>query len=480
MGFMPDGCSNLLCLPPAWVDTIYFVILLIANLLNCLIALAQILLVGKKHCRCWGDQQPQQPLQAVPVAVIVPCYLPNEQTIIESTIEHILLHLEWPGPVTLHVVYNTPAPLPFEATLQQLDGREYAPQRRLRVTRAEGSTSKAANLNLVLQTLQDEFVALFDADHHPDPNSLRLMMRRLVDTNACAVQGSTYIRNARSRRVSPLARAVDAEFFVTHFVYFPAMEVLASSGYFGGSNALWRTRVLASYAFDETMLTEDVDVSARALLDGMRISFCPEARSGELSPAGARALVAQRLRWFMGWEQVTHKYYWRVFFANLPLHRKIGFCYLFHLRWILLLAAVLAAVINPLLMSPMVYPLDTWSLSVQVCVYAAVCLYCFVAALALGASLEHDRRRPLAFVSLALFFLFGWAYVVLHFSTHTVAFIKVFTGTEGKWQVTTRSIKGTSPDTRTVTGRAARRDVAPALTEPLLVAVDADGNAPRR
>ena len=72
-------------------------------------------------------------------------------------------------------------------------------------------------------------------------------------------------------------------------------------------SALWRTSVLAQYPFDGSMLTEDVDVSARALLDGHRVGFCPKARSGELAPAGARALTAQRLRWFMGWEQVTHK-----------------------------------------------------------------------------------------------------------------------------------------------------------------------------
>ena len=95
------------------------------------------------------------------------------------------------------------------------------------------------------------------------------------------------------------------------------------------------------------MLTEDVDLSARVLLDGHRIGFCPKARSGELSPAGGRALIAQRLRWFMGWEQVTHKYYWQVFMTELSSWRKVGFCYLFHLRWLLLFAAVLAAVVNP-------------------------------------------------------------------------------------------------------------------------------------
>ena len=32
-----------------------------------------------------------------------------------------------------------------------------------------------------------------------------------------------------------------------------------------------------------------------------------------------------------------------------------------------------------------------------------------------------------------------------------IAFVKVFTGTEGEWQVTTRSIKGTSPTSKTTT-----------------------------
>ena len=307
-------CSNLLCLPPSLVEYLYFVILLIANVLNCLVGLAHVCILARRHWPC-AAASPARPMEAVPISVIVPCYLPNEQTIIVATVEHIMLRLEWPGPVTLHVVYNTPAPLPFEATLQALDGREYAAGRVVRVVRADGSTSKAANLNLVLSRLRDEFVALYDADHRPDPSSLRLLMRRLLDTNACAVQGSTYIRNTRGRHVSPLARAIDAEFFVTHFVYFPAMEVrrrmphsrltrasthatrhtpharhahatrtpcagpllsagagvppfacgqmLASSGYFGGSNALWRTSTLASYAFDTSMLTEDVDVSAR-------------------------------------------------------------------------------------------------------------------------------------------------------------------------------------------------------------------------
>ena len=154
-------CSNLLCLPVDWVDNIYFVILFIANILNCLTALAHIYMLAIRTIPCLGSKKPIQPMEAVPIAVVVPCYLPNEQTIILSTIEHIMQHLDWPGPLTLHVVYNTPAPLPFEATLQEYDGREFPNKRVVRVLRAEGSTSKAENLNLILQRITSAYVVLY-------------------------------------------------------------------------------------------------------------------------------------------------------------------------------------------------------------------------------------------------------------------------------------------------------------------------------
>ena len=81
----------------------------------------------------------------------------------------------------------------------------------------------------------------------------------------------------------------------------------------------------------------------------------------------------------------------------------------------------------------------------QLCVLTAVVLYAFVALLAICAGIAHDRHRPLSIAGVALFMVFGWLYVVLHFTLHTIAFIKVFTGRVGGWKVTERSIKGTSP-----------------------------------
>ena len=150
----------------------------------------------------------------------------------------------------------------------------------------------------------------------------------------------------------------------------------------------------------------------------------------------------------MGWEQVTRKYYCRVCSAPLTARRKLGFCYMFHLRWVLLLAALMAAVINPVITSPFVYPLPTWSPTIQTLCYTMLGFYLFVAVLGLATAVWHERR-PSVWLWTALFFAFGWLYVALHFALHTVAFLKVVTGNIGSWTVTSRSADtgGGSPHT---------------------------------
>ena len=146
----------------------------------------------------------------------------------------------------------------------------------------------------------------------------------------------------------------------------------------------------------------------------------------------------------------------------------------------LLFAALMAAVVNPIVTSPFVYPLPTWSYAiqaaqrqrrpfprdrspigtspflgpsshplapfwpcaVQACVYTALALYVFVAGLALCLVVHHERAAPAKWLWVALFFVVGWLYVALHFALQTVAFVKVVTGRLGEWTVTQRSAEG--------------------------------------
>ena len=132
-------------------------------------------------------------------------------------------------------MYNSPTDLPaIEADLAALEPIHFEGGRRVCVLRASDSRSKAENLNLVLGMVLDEFVsvcdpnpsravtltrtrtltltltahpnpdpdpnqvAIYDADHHADPDSLARMMDLLQARGCDAVQGSTYIRNVTS------------------------------------------------------------------------------------------------------------------------------------------------------------------------------------------------------------------------------------------------------------------------------------------
>ena len=109
MGYYPMGCSNIFCIEPDEVDTTYFYILAIVSFINCLVALATIYLVLRRIFRaCCTAPKADADTSETPVAVVLPCYLPNEQGIIVSTIDHILTRLAHEGPLTLYIVYNTP------------------------------------------------------------------------------------------------------------------------------------------------------------------------------------------------------------------------------------------------------------------------------------------------------------------------------------------------------------------------------------
>jgi len=220
------------------------------------------------------------------ITAIMPCYLPNEQDIMEDTAMHILEHVESPGPFKLHIVYNTPKPMPeVEAKLHALQGEYFG--RQLQISKCFGSTSKAENLNYAIPLVEDPYIVIYDADHNPDSDSLLHLYEKMERKDLDCVQGSTYIRNISE---SFLGRLVDAEFFIQHFLIFPAMKFATRTAFFGGSNALWKTHVIVEKTFNDKLQCEDVDFAMRMLLDDKKIEFCPEARSGELVPGSLKTL----------------------------------------------------------------------------------------------------------------------------------------------------------------------------------------------
>lgn len=244
---------------------------------------------------------PLEPAAPYPRAsAIIAAYLPNEAPIIEATVE-AFLRVQYPAPLQVILAYNSPKDMPeIEQRLRDIAARDprFVPMR------IQTSTSKAQNVNAALPYATGEFIAVFDADHQPDPDSFRRAWR-WISHGADVVQGHCFIRNGGE---SWVARMVAIEFEQIYAVSHPGRARLHGFGIFGGSNGYWRAPLLRQLRMHGFMLTEDIDSSMRAVVRGRRIVSDPYLVSRELAPETMQALTKQRLRWAQGWLQISMKW----------------------------------------------------------------------------------------------------------------------------------------------------------------------------
>ncbi len=236
-----------------------------------------------------------------PASAIICAYMPNEAGTIVETIEHFLT-VDYQAGLQIILAYNTPHDLPVEAELQSIADRHP----NLLLLKVAGSNSKAQNLNAALARATGDFIGVFDADHHPDPDSYHRAWRWLSN-GYDVVQGHCLVRNPEE---TFLAKMVAIEFETIYAVAHPGRWMRDGFGIFGGSNGYWRTEVLHMTRMRGSMLTEDIDASMRVLEAGGQIASDPDLISRELATTTVRQIWNQRLRWAQGWTQVSLRHLW--------------------------------------------------------------------------------------------------------------------------------------------------------------------------
>ena len=122
-----------------------------------------------------------------------------------------------------------------------------------------GSTSKAENVNAALAVATGEIIAVFDADHHPEPGGFERAWPTLA-AGADVVQGRCAVRLGDRLPSAIVAAEIRADVRSQPPGSGPGSD---GFGIFGGSNAFWRAAALRRHRLDPTMLTEDIDVSMR-------------------------------------------------------------------------------------------------------------------------------------------------------------------------------------------------------------------------
>ncbi len=275
-------------------------------------------LMGTTGGRLPVGEQPPVPRSTL----IVAAFLPNEREIITEMISHLLETVERPANgLEVILAYNTPCDLPVETELRALAEKDSA----FTLLRVADSESKAENVDAALDITTGEVVCILDADHHPCPDCLTRAWRWLAN-GYDVVQGRSVIRN---HGTNFLTRMIAVEFECIYAVSHSARSIAVDTAIFGGSNGYWRAEVLKEIRFDRSMMTEDIDASARALLAGYRIVHDRSIISTELAPTTFHSFWCQRRRWAQGWLQVSIRYQ-RAFWTSrhLSLTQKVYWTYM--------------------------------------------------------------------------------------------------------------------------------------------------------
>ena len=152
-----------------------------------------------------------------------------------------------------------------------------------------------------------EVWGFYDAESRPDPDVLLYVAHRrlMVGEKFQIAQGPVYqIRNFW--QTGPISKVAGLYQAVSHEWMIPWL--LRDVPFIGGTNIFAaRDLMLQIGGFDDTVLTEDMELGARAWLKGDAWpEFLPYA-SSEQTPPTYRAFYRQRLRWGAGYLQVYDK-----------------------------------------------------------------------------------------------------------------------------------------------------------------------------
>lgn len=297
------------------IIAIHFVLLLIL----CLFGLHRLSMVIRWfRYRKFTPKQPKSFEQLPRVTVQIPLY--NERMVAQRIVDSIV-KLEYPHDrLQIQIVDDsnddTCDLIAERVKFYQQQGIDIE-----HVQRVNRQGFKAGALKDAMDTATGEFIAIFDADFIPHPNTLLDSIHYFTQKDVAMVQ----LRWEHLNRRSSLLTKTQAIMLDAHFSL--EQQVRSATGMlfnFNGTAGIWRTSAIIDAGhWSADTLTEDLDLSYRAQLKGWKMIYlnhipCP----GEL-PADMNAFKTQQYRWAKGGVQVMMKMLPMVWQAKIPFTKKI-------------------------------------------------------------------------------------------------------------------------------------------------------------
>ncbi len=189
------------------------------------------------------------------------------------------------------------------------------------IHRDDRTDYKAGALANALPSAQGEFIAIFDADFVPPADFLLKVVPCFDDPKI----GMTQVRWSHLNEESSMLTRLQALFLDGHFVMESETRDRASLFLtFNGTAGVWRKQCIEDAGgWEGDTLTEDLDLSYRAQLNGWKFRFLRKVSAPAELPERVEAFKSQQARWTRGAVETLRKLGSDLFLGNLPIRIKV-------------------------------------------------------------------------------------------------------------------------------------------------------------
>jgi cellulose synthase/poly-beta-1,6-N-acetylglucosamine synthase-like glycosyltransferase len=190
------------------------------------------------------------------------------------------------------------------------------------VHRDDRTGYKAGALANGLRIARGDLVAIFDADFVPNPDFLRRMVPRFFGNENLGLAQSRW---GHLNRDDSLLTKVQAFGLDTHFAIEQRVRELAGCFMnFNGTAGVWRRACIEDAGgWEHDTLTEDLDLSYRAQLEGWDFEYVSAVEAPAELPPDMNALRSQQFRWAKGGAETALKLAGRLWRSTQPLRIKL-------------------------------------------------------------------------------------------------------------------------------------------------------------
>lgn len=235
------------------------------------------------------------------MAIQLPVF--NEPQVAARLIEAVS-RIEYDGPLTIQVLDDSTDQTSAIAahSIEELRGRGVKIDH---IRRPGREGYKAGALAAGMMFTDAELFAVFDADFVPPPGILHRMIPCFQDERVGMVQA----RWGHLNREQSILTRMQAIYLDGHFAIESAARFLDDRFFnFNGTAGIWRREAIdTAGGWSASTLTEDLDLSYRAQLEGWRFIFLPDLEVPAELPASISGFQDQQHRWAKGSIQTARK-----------------------------------------------------------------------------------------------------------------------------------------------------------------------------